>query len=106
QRAGFVATTDVPNSPTFAANGPTLHGNDPNPFRRGTVITYQLRDPGPVTLELEDVTGRRVKNLYSGEQSAGTHTFELTSEDLPSGVYYYRLTQGRVSQRHACVVLR
>lgn len=106
QRAGFVATTDAPNAPTFAANGPSLHGNDPNPFRRATVITYQLKDAGPITLELEDVTGRRLKSLFAGDQSAGTHTFELTSADLPSGVYYYRLTQGQVSQRHACVVLR
>ncbi len=106
QRAGFVPATDVDDLPALGSRVPTLHGNSPNPFRGSTVITYQLADAGRVELSLEDVTGRHLRDLWSGEQSAGTHTVDLSSAGLPSGVYYYRLTQGNQTQRRTCVVLR
>jgi hypothetical protein len=40
--------------------------------------------------------GRRVATLVDRHRSAGKHAVRFAAEDLPSGVYFYRLrTSGR-----------
>jgi hypothetical protein len=62
----------------------------PNPFSGAVTITYSLLQPGPVTLELRDITGRVVRMLVSGNEPAGTRRLTLRS-DLPKGVYFLKL---------------
>jgi len=63
----------------------------PNPFNSMTRITYNLPHPSPVSLQLFDLTGRRVKTLFEDYQHPGIHTTILTANDLPSGLYFIRL---------------
>lgn len=53
----------VPNS------GLKLNQNAPNPFRTSTEITYSLAEKSNVTVDIYDLTGKHVKQLYSGEQA-------------------------------------
>ncbi len=45
----------------------------PNPMRSRTVITYGLEDPGSVQATVYDATGRRIRTLVDGFESAGEH---------------------------------
>jgi hypothetical protein len=70
-----------------------LMQNSPNPFPRTTEIHFSLAEPGPVSLEVFDASGRRVRSLVEGTLAAGPHTFQWPSreEAVGPGVYFYRL---------------
>ena len=68
-----------------------LAQNYPNPFNAGTVIEYRLAQPGTVKLTLFNMLGRRVQTLVDAVQTAGPHRVEFNGDNLPSGIYFYRL---------------
>jgi len=83
-----------------------LEPNRPNPFRAGTTVAFRTRATSPVTVELFDVQGRRVRTLVDGRAlPAGSHAVEwdgLTraGDVAPDGVYFCRLTaDGRTESR-------
>ena len=80
--------------------------NYPNPFNPTTVISYNLRTAGNVTLNVYDVLGRKVMTLVSGYQSAGIHSAEFNGDNLASGVYFYRLTAPGISQIKKMILLK
>ncbi len=75
----------------------SLLGNSPNPFNPRTDISFELPAPGPVILEIFDVTGRRVRRLISGDRyAAGSHQVAWDGNDdsgkaQSSGIYLYRV---------------
>ena len=68
-----------------------LGQNYPNPFNPSTAIEYELPTPQHVRLEVFDATGRSVGVLVDGIRPAGTHTVRFDADNLPSGLYVYRL---------------
>ena len=68
-----------------------LGQNYPNPFNPSTAIEYELPAPQHVRLEVFDATGRSVGVLVDGIRPAGTHTVRFDADNLPSGLYVYRL---------------
>jgi len=70
----------------------TLNQNYPNPFNPTTRIEYGMPRAGHVTLDVYDVTGRKVATLVDASQSAGWHVITLDASSLASGLYFYRLT--------------
>lgn len=72
----------------------------PNPFRDATTIRFALVRPGPVTCEVFDAAGRRVRTLLSGdardagEQSVVWRGDGAGGERLAPGLYYYRIATG------------
>ncbi len=77
-----------------------LYQNYPNPFNRNTFIQYYLPDigyqPAIVKLKIYDILGRLVRDLvnenkYPGEYSVSWDGRDNGDNDLPSGVYFYRL---------------
>lgn len=88
-----------------------LAQNAPNPCRGGaTTIRYSLGARGPVTLDVLDLSGRRVARLLSEIQDAGAHAVSLgvgsPLAGLPPGVYLYRLQAGEASASRKLVLLR
>jgi hypothetical protein len=72
--------------------------NYPNPFNPVTKIDYDLPYDSKVSLRIYDVTGREVKNLFSGVLKAGYYTQVFDASSLSSGVYFYRvvMSSGKV----------
>ena len=70
-----------------------VHGNYPNPFRASTRLVFDLPWPASVTVEVMDITGRRVFMVPAAGRTAGwKHTIPLGGRTMPSGLYLYRLT--------------
>jgi FlgD Ig-like domain len=73
-----------------------LHPNFPNPFNPSTVISFRLLKSAPVRLSVYDVTGRIIRTLFDGIESAGDVRFGWDSTNdhgtpVSSGVYFAHL---------------
>jgi len=82
--------TSIPSAESTHA-GFELKQNYPNPFNPSTQITFYLSRQSNVKLNVFDMLGREVAVLIDENQSPGTHHINFNAEDLPSGVYFYRL---------------
>ncbi len=88
-----------------------LFQNHPNPFNAETQITYHLKRPCPVTLNIYNILGERVVTLVEENQKAGSKTVIWDGRDekgknLASGVYFYELKAGEVAQTKRMVLLK
>jgi photosystem II stability/assembly factor-like uncharacterized protein len=82
------------------AAGIAALGNHPNPFRAGTTITFSLAEASHVSVEIYDLTGRKVRSLAAGRRGAGGHELRWDGTNdsgrrVASGVYFVRLDTGR-----------
>jgi len=69
-----------------------LYQNYPNPFNPSTTIGFDLGTTSRVTLDIYDVTGRKVAELLDSPMTAGYHSVRFDGSGFSSGVYFYRLT--------------
>ena len=88
-----------------------LSQNYPNPFNPSTTIYYSLPDRCHITLDIFDVSGRRIARLADGIQEAGTHEVKWSGlnkngSSVSSGVYLYKLTAGKNSITRKMVLMR
>ena len=89
--------TGVPLSAPEESNTPlefALYAAYPNPFNTRATICYALPCASEVMLEVYDICGRRVENLFDGVAAAGRHTADWEAEDMPAGLYICRLSAG------------
>lgn len=89
----------------------TLKQNYPNPFNPVTVIEFALPKGQTVALEIYNILGQRVRILITGFREAGTHTVAWNGADdsnvnVPSGIYFYRLTAGTLTQTSKMALIR
>ena len=72
----------------------------PNPFRQSTTIDYTVEQAAPVTLDIYDLLGRRVRRLVeAASHPPGPHRAVWDGRDdsgtpVSSGTYFYRLRVG------------
>lgn len=83
-----------------------------NPFTPdlGAAFEYDVPRAGsPVAISVYDASGRRVADLVSGAQSAGTHSARWNGAELnglPSGVYFLRMDAGAFGTTQRLVLIR
>jgi len=63
----------------------------PNPFNSNTTISYALRFPSQVSLNIYNLSGRKIETLFNGRLEAGFHRATLNAFNIPSGLYFIRL---------------
>ena len=71
-----------------------LGQNYPNPFNPTTQIEYSLPKQSFVTLKVFNLLGQEVATLVNDVKTAGVHDITFNGENLPSGIYYYRINAG------------
>jgi hypothetical protein len=100
--------------PGDVAGGPMLAvlSLSPNPFNLSTEVSFESREPGLVTMEIYDVSGRCVRMVPIGHVERGLHHArwdgrDASGADVASGVYFVHLrgSDGEC-QRAKAVLLR
>ena len=81
-----------------------LYQNYPNPFNPSTTIKYSIPSlqthlsegvgGGLVTLKVYNIHGQEVATLVNQNKPSGYYEIIFNANNLPSGVYYYRLKTG------------
>jgi len=76
-----------------------LKNNYPNPFNANTVIEFMIAEPAFVQLDIYDVLGKKIRNLYNDFASIGIYSITWdgksnNNQPMASGIYFYRLSYG------------
>jgi hypothetical protein len=84
----------------------SLDQNYSNPFAQITNIRFNLKTPDVVTLKIYDITGRIISTLVNGKLNAGEHNVTFNAMQLPSGIYFYKLTAGDIVQVRKMTIIK
>jgi hypothetical protein len=107
-----IELVQVHNLPTSIQNGEKivanfiLHQNYPNPSNPITTINYEILVPGFISLKVYDDLGREIATLVNEVKLAGIYRVQFNAHNLPSGVYFYKLTAGQFTASKKLVVLK
>ncbi|MCF8242885.1 MAG: peptidylprolyl isomerase [Melioribacteraceae bacterium] len=83
-----------------------LTQNYPNPFNPSTSISFQLPEPGFVSLKIFDVLGKEAAVLINKNMNPGYYTVPFYAENLSSGIYFYKLSAASYSAVKKMLLLR
>jgi hypothetical protein len=84
----------------------SLKQNFPNPFNPTTVIGWQSPVDGRQTLKIYDILGKEISTLVDEFKPAGSYEIKFDANNLPSGVYMYRLSAGPFIQIKKMILMR
>ncbi len=100
---GIISDVDDENSAALPTAF-TLSQNHPNPFNPRTVIEFYNPKSvsAKVTLEVFNILGQRVKQLFDGSAPPGMTRIEWDGRDaggrgVATGIYFYRLKAGETT---------
>ncbi len=83
-----------------------LEQNYPNPFNPSTTIQFSIPEQSFVTLEIFNALGEKITTLVSKELNAGNHNYDWKVENMPSGIYLYKLQAGSFVETKKLVLLK
>jgi len=63
----------------------------PNPVLQNAIIDITIPEAGNLQLDLLNISGQKISNIYSGFLSKGDHTINFTKKNLPAGVYMLKV---------------
>jgi|WetSurMetagenome_2_1015567.scaffolds.fasta_scaffold53352_2 hypothetical protein len=96
----------------------SLSQNYPNPFNPTTIIRFSVPENGKwkmennfVSLKIYDIIGKEVTTLINEKLQPGTYEVpfsidQFSSYQLPSGVYFYKLTADDYSETKKMTLIR
>ncbi len=80
--------------------------NYPNPFNPSTTIKYMIPKASHVKITIFNSLGKKVKTLIDKFKEPGSYSIRFTSDELSSGLYFYRLEAGSFSQVKKMILLK
>jgi len=86
----LIRTTGVSDSRSIVQRF-ILEQNYPNPFNPSTIISFKLKKPGYVRMDVYNISGKKVKTLINNFMQPGFHQVIFNAIDMPSGIYFYSL---------------
>ena len=84
----------------------TLNQNYPNPFNPVTTIDFNLPKAVEVEIKIYNSAGQEVGFIKKGTMSPGNQKLIWNAENLPSGVYFYKIIAGEFSAIKKCILLK
>jgi hypothetical protein len=101
----YFLPTDVKKEPEIPKKF-SLYQNYPNPFNPTTTISYDLPVRAHVKLTVYNILGQEVATLVNGEQEPGRYNVKFDANDLPSGIYFYRLEAGKFIEQKKMILIK
>ncbi|HEX2786376.1 MAG TPA: YCF48-related protein [Ignavibacteria bacterium] len=84
-----------------------LYQNYPNPFNPTTKITFDIAKSSKVELKIYDSLGKEITTLINSQfLQNGKYIIDFNSQNLPSGIYFYRLKSDNFTQSRKMIILK
>lgn len=96
----------VDENENLVVNDFSLSQNFPNPFNPSTLIEYKIPKSTFVEIVVYDILGKEIATLVEEYKSKGIHKIQFNSNNLPSGVYIYRIKAGNYSETKKMILMR
>jgi hypothetical protein len=64
----------------------------PNPAVKETNIQFTMAKTSTINLQLFDMNGKAVKEIFNGVMQSGEHSMKLNVGQFPKGIYFVRMT--------------
>jgi gluconolactonase len=105
-RIRLAGTTSVKDQGFLPSKSFKLNQNYPNPFNPSTIIEYQIKKSGFMTIKVFDMLGCEVTTLVNEYIHPGIHTIEWKASGVPSGIYFCQLKVGNFAQTKKLVLIK
>jgi hypothetical protein len=92
--------------PSDQSGGIEFRGAGPNPFRSETAVRFTLPRAEPVTLQVFNVNGQRVRSLIDAQLPAGSHAAMFSGRELPTGLYFLQLKVGAAQMTRSVILIK
>ncbi len=86
--------------------GYELLSSYPNPFNSTATIKYYLPKYSNVKIEIYNLIGNKINELYNGNQESGYHNIIWNAGNVATGTYYCRMTTPEVSKTIKLVLVK
>jgi len=83
-----------------------LRQNYPNPFNASTSIKFDLPQSEHITLKIFNILGNEINTLIDGYKSAGTHEIIFSAHNMATGIYFYKLQAGHITETKKMLLLQ
>jgi hypothetical protein len=84
----------------------SLYQNYPNPFNPTTKIKFDITKHEKAELKIYDALGKEVATLLNSPLNPGTYEADWDGSTYPSGIYFYRLAVGDVTDTKKMVMVK
>tara|TARA_B100002052_G_scaffold293826_1_gene317591 strand:+ start:3980 stop:5218 length:1239 start_codon:yes stop_codon:yes gene_type:complete len=84
----------------------TLYPNYPNPFNPLTNINYQVNETSNISINIYDINGKFVEELFNGYLNAGMHSIEWNASGVASGTYILQINNENYMSTQKLVLLK
>jgi hypothetical protein len=88
-----------------------LYQNYPNPFNPVTRIKFSIPpfeggQGGMTVLKIFDILGKEIATFVNEKLSPGIYEVQFSGNQLPSGVYFYKLTTNKFTDVKRMILLK
>jgi len=101
----IASPTSVKNNEVSPFNF-SLSQNYPNPFNPNTRIDFSIQSSSFVSLKIFDIIGREITTLVSEHLSAGKHSRIWNAGKMHSGMYFYQLQVGTMTETKKLLLVK
>jgi hypothetical protein len=100
------STTSVDQNEFYIPTEFKLNQNFPNPFNPATRISFAVPQKAKVKIEVFNTIGQTVTNITDRYYEAGIHYVDFSANNLPSGVYFYRMESENFLNTKKMILMR
>jgi len=87
-------------------SGFELYQNYPNPFNPMTNVKFQIPKSGVVDLKIYDILGNEIETLINRQLNPGTYEVSFNASRYPSGIYFYKMRYGNITESRKMILLK
>ncbi len=66
----------------------------PNPANQKQTMVIQSATPQSLNIDLYDISGQLIKNVYAGKACIGEQQFDVDISNISNGIYFYKVSIG------------